>query len=137
MMSELLPLTRLIITEGAKVGSTSKNKCTWSGIISNAISLQSCSVHNSKIICCNRCFTSPTNTGFLRFGRPVQRPTPIRKTKTELFGKKKRHTRKHLAAVDQNKQVLVLSQAREGKLHDKKFRIGRKANRKYTCGDSS
>ncbi|WP_293149768.1 hypothetical protein [Okeania sp. SIO2C9] len=24
-------------------------------------------------------------------GRPVQRPTPILKTKTELFGKKKRH----------------------------------------------
>ncbi|WP_293116782.1 transposase family protein [Okeania sp. SIO1I7] len=29
--------------------------------------------------------------------------------------------RKHLAAVDQNKQVLVLSQDRVGKLHDKKF----------------
>uniref|UniRef100_UPI0023D96D75 transposase family protein n=2 Tax=Okeania TaxID=1458928 RepID=UPI0023D96D75 len=44
-----------------------------------------------------------------------------RKTKTELFGKKKRHTRKHLAAVDQNKRVLILTQAREGKLHDQKF----------------
>jgi hypothetical protein len=27
----------------------------------------------------------------------------------------------HLAAVDETKRVLVLSQAREGKLHDKRF----------------
>ncbi|MDY7005445.1 MAG: hypothetical protein SWX82_16320 [Cyanobacteriota bacterium] len=50
--------------------------------------------------------------------------------------KKKRHTRKHLAAVDQDKRVLVLTQAREGKLHDRKFRIGGKDDRKYTRGDS-
>ncbi|WP_226889916.1 transposase family protein [Nostoc sp. MG11] len=36
-------------------------------------------------------------------------------------GKKKRHTRKHLAAVDETKRVLVLSCSREGKLHDKRF----------------
>ncbi|MDJ0679103.1 MAG: transposase family protein [Xenococcaceae cyanobacterium MO_167.B52] len=30
------------------------------------------------------------------------------------------HTRKHLAAVDENKRVLVLSKAREGKVHDKR-----------------
>ncbi|MGD1700224.1 transposase family protein [Dapis sp. BLCC M229] len=53
--------------------------------------------------------------------RPVQRPTDSEKQKLNYSGKKKRHTRKHLAAVDQNKQVLVLSQAREGKLHDKKL----------------
>ena len=53
--------------------------------------------------------------------RPVQRPSDSEKPKLNYSGKKKRHTRKHLAAVDQNKQVLVLSQAREGKLHDKKF----------------
>ena len=52
---------------------------------------------------------------------PVQRPTHPDKQKLNYSGKKKRHTRKHLVAVNQNKQVLVLSQAREGKLHDKKF----------------
>ncbi len=29
--------------------------------------------------------------------------------------------RKHLVAVDESKRVLVLSLAREGKLHDKRF----------------
>ena len=53
--------------------------------------------------------------------RPVKRPTDSQTQKLNYSGKKKRHTRKHLAAVNQNKQVLVLSQAREGKLHDKKF----------------
>jgi len=53
--------------------------------------------------------------------RPIKRPTDSEKQKLNYSGKKKRHTRKHLAAVNPNKQVLVLSQAREGKLHDKKF----------------
>ena len=53
--------------------------------------------------------------------RPIKRPTDSEKQKLNYSGKKKRHTRKHLAAVNQNKQVLVLSQAREVKLHDKKF----------------
>ena len=53
--------------------------------------------------------------------RPKKRPTDSEKQKLNYSGKKKRHTRKHLAAVNPNKQVLVLSQAREGKLHDKKF----------------
>ena len=53
--------------------------------------------------------------------RPIKRPTDSEKQKLNYSGKKKRHARKHLAAVNQNKQVLVLSQAREGKLHDKKF----------------
>jgi hypothetical protein len=52
--------------------------------------------------------------------RPVQRPTDSEKQKLN-YSPKKRHTRKHLVAVNQNKKVLVLSQAREGKLHDKKF----------------
>ena len=50
--------------------------------------------------------------------RPVQRPTHSEKPKLNYSGKKKRHTRKHLVAVNQNKKVLVLSQAREGKLHE-------------------
>ena len=44
--------------------------------------------------------------------RPIARPKdPERQTKY-YSGKKRRHTSKHLAAVDENKRVLVLSQAR-------------------------
>lgn len=53
--------------------------------------------------------------------RPIQRPKDTQQQTQNYSGKKRRHTRKHLAAVDQNKRVLVLSKAREGKLHDKKF----------------
>lgn len=53
--------------------------------------------------------------------RPIQRPKDAERQKQNYSGKKRRHTRKHLAAVEQNKRVLVLSPAREGKLHDKKF----------------
>ncbi|HEY9651384.1 MAG TPA: transposase family protein [Coleofasciculaceae cyanobacterium] len=53
--------------------------------------------------------------------RPIQRPGEPQQQQLNYSGKKRRHTRKHLAAVDQRKRVLVLSKAREGKLHDKKF----------------
>ena len=53
--------------------------------------------------------------------RPVQRPQDPEAQTANYSGKKKRHTRKHLAAVDETKRVLVLSKAREGKLHDKRF----------------
>jgi hypothetical protein len=53
--------------------------------------------------------------------RPIQRPQDPEQQKLNYSGKKRRHTRKHLAAVDQCQRVLVLSKAREGKLHDKKF----------------
>jgi DDE superfamily endonuclease/Helix-turn-helix of DDE superfamily endonuclease len=53
--------------------------------------------------------------------RPIARPQDSQQQKLNYSGKKKRHTRKHLAAVDEHKRVLVLSKAREGKLHDKKF----------------
>jgi hypothetical protein len=53
--------------------------------------------------------------------RPIQRPQDEDEQTLNYSGKKRRHTRKHLAAVDQNKRVLVLSKAREGKLHDKRF----------------
>lgn len=52
--------------------------------------------------------------------RPIQRPKDGEKQKLNYSGKKKRHSRKHLAAVDETKRVLVLSKAREGKLHDKR-----------------
>ena len=53
--------------------------------------------------------------------RPIQRPQDPEQQKLNYSGRKRRHTRKHLAAVDGDKRVLVLSRAREGKLHDKKF----------------
>lgn len=52
--------------------------------------------------------------------RRIQRPKNQQKQKLNYSGKKKHHTRKHLAAVDENKRVLVLSKAREGKVHDKR-----------------
>lgn len=53
--------------------------------------------------------------------RPIQRPQDAAAPKRHYSGTKKRQTRKHLAAVDQVKRVLVLSKAREGKLHAKQF----------------
>lgn len=53
--------------------------------------------------------------------RPIARPQDGEKQKQNYSGKEKRHTRKHLAAVDETKRILVLSKAREGKLHDKRF----------------
>jgi DDE superfamily endonuclease/Helix-turn-helix of DDE superfamily endonuclease len=53
--------------------------------------------------------------------RPIQRPQDPEKQTQNYSGKKRRHTRKHIAAVDQTKRVLVLSHAREGRLHDKRF----------------
>ncbi len=40
--------------------------------------------------------------------------------KLNYSGQKKRHTKKHIAAVDEKKRVLILSKAREGKVHDKR-----------------
>ncbi|NJL53229.1 MAG: transposase, partial [Hydrococcus sp. SU_1_0] len=53
--------------------------------------------------------------------RPIQRPSNLDKQKQNYSGKKRRHTRKHLAGVCPNKQVLVLTHSREGKLHDQRF----------------
>lgn len=53
--------------------------------------------------------------------RPIQRPQDSEAQTQNYSGKKRRHTRKHLAAVDQTKRVLVLSPAREGKIHDKRL----------------
>lgn len=53
--------------------------------------------------------------------RPIARPQASETPKLHYSGEKKRHTRKHLAAVDETKRILVLSKAREGKLHDKRF----------------
>lgn len=53
--------------------------------------------------------------------RPIARPQNPEVQQANYSGKKKRHTRKHLAAVDETKRVLVLGKAREGKLHDKRL----------------
>ncbi|WP_334722898.1 transposase family protein [Nostoc sp.] len=57
--------------------------------------------------------------------RPIARPQEREQQQQNYSGKKKRHTRKHLAAVDETKdetkRVLIKSLAREGKLHDKRF----------------
>lgn len=53
--------------------------------------------------------------------RPLARPQDPQAQQSNYSGKKKRHTRKHLAAVDETKRVLVLSKSREGKLHDKRL----------------
>ncbi|WP_234710972.1 transposase [Nostoc punctiforme] len=53
--------------------------------------------------------------------RPIARPQEREQQQQNYSGKKKRHTHKHLAAVDETKRVLILSKAREGKLHDKRF----------------
>ncbi|NEO52299.1 MAG: transposase family protein [Okeania sp. SIO3B5] len=49
--------------------------------------------------------------------RPIQRPKDNQKQKNYYSGKKKCHTRKHLIMTDSDKRVLVLSKAREGKVH--------------------
>lgn len=53
--------------------------------------------------------------------RPIQRPQDRERQKENYSGKKRRPTRKHLATVDRTKRVLVLSKAREGKVHDKRL----------------
>jgi hypothetical protein len=53
--------------------------------------------------------------------RPIARPKGLERQKEHYSGKKRRHTRKHLAAVDASKRVLALSNAREGKVHDKRL----------------
>ncbi|WP_225882678.1 transposase family protein [Thalassoporum mexicanum] len=53
--------------------------------------------------------------------RPVQRPKDQAQQQANYSGKKRRHTRKHIGAVDEHKRILVLTQAREGKVHDKRL----------------
>ncbi len=52
--------------------------------------------------------------------RPIQRPKDNDKQKRHYSGKKKRHTRKHTVMTTPDKQIIVLSPAREGKIHDKR-----------------
>jgi DDE superfamily endonuclease/Helix-turn-helix of DDE superfamily endonuclease len=52
--------------------------------------------------------------------RTIQRPQDPERQKEHYSGKKKRHTRKHTVVTNRKKQILVLSKAREGKVHDKR-----------------
>jgi len=56
-----------------------------------------------------------------RTERPIQRPLDKQRQQQNYSGKKRRTTRKHRAAVDEHKRVLVLSKARSGKVHDKRL----------------
>lgn len=51
--------------------------------------------------------------------RPIQRAKDRDKQKDDYSGKKKRHTRTHLAGVAPDRQILVFSTAYPGKAHDK------------------
>ncbi len=52
--------------------------------------------------------------------RPVQRPKDSQKQKDCYSGKKKRHTRKHITGSTRKKRIILLTKARDGKIHDKK-----------------
>ena len=52
--------------------------------------------------------------------RPVQRPKDTSKQKEHYSGKKKRHTRKHITGSTRTKRAILLSEARAGKIHDKR-----------------
>jgi hypothetical protein len=52
--------------------------------------------------------------------RPVQRPQDKDNRKAHYSGKKKRFTRKHITGTTRKKRVIVLTQARAGKIHDKR-----------------
>jgi DDE superfamily endonuclease/Helix-turn-helix of DDE superfamily endonuclease len=52
--------------------------------------------------------------------RPIQRPKDTEQQKANYSGKKRRHTRKHITGSTRKKRVILLSQAREGKVHDKR-----------------
>ena len=52
--------------------------------------------------------------------RPIQRPKDSEKQKSHYSGKKKRHTRKFITGSTHSKRVIILTKAREGKVHDKR-----------------
>jgi hypothetical protein len=53
--------------------------------------------------------------------RPIARPKDGEKQKDNYSGKKKRCTRKNLAAASKDKRILVLTPSASGKTHDKKI----------------
>jgi len=52
--------------------------------------------------------------------RPVPRPKDAQKQKDCYSGKKKRHTRQHITGSTRKKRIILWTQARDGKIHDKR-----------------
>jgi len=52
--------------------------------------------------------------------RPVQRPKDSEQQQEHYSGKKKRHTRKHITGSTPKKRVILLTQAKGGRIHDKR-----------------
>jgi hypothetical protein len=50
--------------------------------------------------------------------RPVRRPKDPEKQKENYSGKKKKHTKKNLVITTEEKEILLLTETREGKVHD-------------------
>jgi hypothetical protein len=53
--------------------------------------------------------------------RPVQRPTNKKKQNKLYSGKKKRHMKKSVIAVTEHKKILVVTQTKSGRRHDKRL----------------
>jgi len=52
--------------------------------------------------------------------RPVQRPQNCEQQQVHYSGKKKRHSRKQITGSTRKKQVIILTPARAGRIHDKR-----------------
>jgi len=52
--------------------------------------------------------------------RPIRRPANNEKQKENYSGKKKKHTKKNLVITTKEKNILLLTKTREGKVHDYK-----------------
>lgn len=52
--------------------------------------------------------------------RPIRRPKDSKKQRENYSGKKKRHTKKNIIISDKGKKIAILSNTREGKVHDYK-----------------
>ncbi len=52
--------------------------------------------------------------------RPVPRPKDLEQQKEHYSGKKKRHTRNHITGSTRKKRFILLTQARGGRMHDKR-----------------
>jgi DDE superfamily endonuclease/Helix-turn-helix of DDE superfamily endonuclease len=53
--------------------------------------------------------------------RPIQRPKNQKRQSKLYSGKKKRHTKKSVIVVDEKKKILVLTETKSGRRHDKRL----------------
>lgn len=66
-----------------------------------------------------RCFPDVERVILDGVERPIQRPQDKARQERTYSGKKKRNTRKHIGLSDQDKQILLLTPAKDGSFHDK------------------